>query len=437
MGAKDRGTEDSRFTIPMNRPRYQTNSSESSEMITNQAFRYELKTNNKQCGLLTKHCGVARFAWNWGLARRKELYSTRSGKDRFTSAMTQNKELNAIKRVEFPWMYEASKCAPEGALWDLDRAYTNFYRGLRNHKRIGLPRFKKKGIHGSFYLQGVRVLESGLALPKMGLIRTKEATNKFKGRILSATVSREADRWYCSLTVEVDRLISQPIIGDVVGVDLGLETFAVIHDGREFDKADSPKPLKKNLKKLRKLSRQQSRKRKGSYNRRKANIALARLHRRIRNTRKDFLNKLTTGLAKTKSAIVVENLNVQGLQSKKRHLGKSINDVGWYEFRRQLAYKTKWYGSRLIVVGRFEATSKMCSACGTVNESLTLDDLTWICMSCEAVHDRDENAAVNIRNSGLKILSTESSSGINACGVSVSPPIEAVHDEAGSKQDSL
>lgn len=404
-------------------------------MITNQAYRYELKPSNRQAGLLLKHCGVARFAWNWALARRQELYKTKEGKERFTNAISQHRELNAMKKSEHPWMYEVSKCAPQEALRDLDRAYANFYRGQKNHEDIGKPKFKKKGVHDSFRLSGAISLDDNLIqLPRMGKIRTKESTAKFSGRILSATVSRDADRWYCALCVEVKRAKPQPIIGDIVGIDLGLNSFAVISNGKEYEHKEAPKPLKKRLKKLQRLSRQQSRRQKKSQNRKKANLALARCHRRVRNIRKDFLNKLTTELAKTKPVIVIEDLAVKNMV-RNRHLARSIVDVGWGEFRRMLEYKTRWYGSNLVVIGRFEPTSKLCSGCGVINKELTLNDRTWVCMACGVVHERDENAAKNIRSLGIKKLDTESySSEINACGVGVRPLVmEAVHGETRSK----
>lgn len=406
------------------------------KVLVNKAFRYELKPNNSQIGLLVKHCGAARFAWNWGLARRIELYRTKDGKERFTNAITQHRELNNLKKNELSWMYESSKCAPQESLRNLDKAYSNFCRGLKEHKNVGLPKFKKKGVHDSFSLNGsVRIIGNAIQLPRIGMVRTKEPTSKFKGRILSSTVSREANRWFCSLVVELNRGEPNPIIGDVVGIDLGLSEFAVISNGKGYRHIDAPKPLKQALVKVKRLSKQQSRKQKGSNNRKKTNLRLDTQHRRVKNIRKDFLNKVTSELAKTKSVIVIEDLNVQGMQNKRRHLGRSISDVGWGEFRRQLEYKTVWYGSRLIKIPRFEPSSKMCSKCMAINSKLTLRDRVWICENCGTTHDRDENASDNIRNYGLKILTTESSSGSNACGEDVRP-IEAVIEEAGSKRIS-
>jgi putative transposase len=317
----------------------------------------------------------------------------------------------------------------------LDRAYANFIRGYMNGEHIGFPKFKKRGTHDSFKVWGqIHINEGSIQLPRMGRIHTKESTSKFKGRVLSATVSREAHRWFCSLCVEAERAEPQPIQSDIVGVDLGLSSFAVISNGEEYTRIEAPKPLEKRLKKLQRLGRQQSRKQKGSQNRRKANLAMARCHRRIRNARKDFISKLTTSLAKTKSAIIIEDLAV-GNMAKNRHLARSIADVGWGEFKRRLEYKTVWYGSRLVIIPRFEPTSKTCHVCGAVNENLKLGDRAWVCLNCGAYHDRDENASDNIRDCGLKILATESSSGSDACGVGVRlPAMGATHSEAGSKR---
>jgi putative transposase len=403
-------------------------------MEVTQAFRYELKPKNEQVGLLIRHCGIARFAWNWALARRIELYKTKEGNGRFTSAITQHRELNTLKKCEYPWMYEVSKCAPQESLRDLDKAFANFWRGQKNGKHVGFPKFKKKGVHDSFRLyEHIHTFGGCVKLPRLGIIKTKENTRKFRGRILSATISREADRWFCSLCVKTEKHEPKPIQGDIVGIDIGLNSFAVISNGKEHIYIIAPKPLKKGLKKLQKLNRQQSRKQLKSNNRKKANLALARCYRKMKNIRKDFLNKLTTKLAKTKSVIAIEDLNVQGMVRNK-HLSRSIADVGWSDFRRQLEYKTSWYGSRLIIIPRFYPSSKTCHVCGEVNNALTLNDRTWVCLNCGTIHDRDENASDTIRDYGLNILATESSSGSNACGESVRPSTnKAVLVEAGSK----
>ncbi|EQD33852.1 transposase, is605 family, orfb [mine drainage metagenome] len=195
-------------------------------------------------------------------------------------------------------MYGVSKCCGQEALRDLDRAFGNFWRGRKEGRRVGFPRFRRKhGRRDSFRLTGsIKIHPVSVTLPRVGCVRTKETTEKFHGRILSATVSREADRWYVSLTVEVERNDPQPVEGPVVGIDLGLNCFAVLSDGTQIE---SPRPLAKALRRLRHRQRLHSRKQRGSRNRRKSAAGLGRLHRRIRCRRMDFLHKASTGLAKT------------------------------------------------------------------------------------------------------------------------------------------
>ena len=259
-------------------------------MKINSAYKYELKPNVAQRIHLAKHAGVARFAFNWGLAKRIELYE-----------------------------------------------------------------------------------------------KDKKTTN----------------------AIEQHRLLNSLIQGVAIGIDVGLTSFATLSDG---NKIMAPKPLAKNLKQLRKISKKHSRKVLGSNNRKKSALKLSRLHRRVRNNRKDFLHKETTLLAKTKSVIVLEDLNVKEMLSKKR-LSRQISDVGWSEFRCMLEYKTKWYGSTLIVAPRFYPSSKICSECGILTKELPLEIRQWQCAECHNMHDRDVNAAKNL----LK-WSTGSSPGINACG---------------------
>ncbi|MDN5348466.1 MAG: putative transposase [Clostridia bacterium] len=285
-------------------------------------------------------------------------------------------------------MYEVSKCAPQEALRDLDRAFKNFFEG-----RAAFPKFKKKGVHDSFRLTGtIKVFPKHVQLPRLGKVRVKEETTKFRGRILSATLSREADRWHVSLQVELEIPDPAPVEGDPIGVDVGLDHFAVLSTG---EKIEAPRSLERNLKRLKKLSRQHSRKQKGSSNRKKSALRLARLHRRIKNQRRDFLHKLSTRLAKTKPVIVVEDLAVENMVKNGR-LSRAIADAAWGEFRRMLEYKTRWYGSRLAVAPRFFPSSRRCSACGHVLSELRLSIRHWTCPECGACHDRDVNAAVNL-----------------------------------------
>ena len=388
-------------------------------MKVQKAYRYELKPNNVQKTLLAKHAGVARFAYNWGLARRREEYQC-TGKS--SNAIEQHRLLNALKKTEFPWMYEVSKCAPQEALRDLDRAYQNFFRKLKNGEKPGFPKFKKKGIHDSFRLTGLfKIYPSHIQLPRLGKIKTKENTAKFKWKILSAAVCRIADRWFVSLSVDCEVVEPKEIKKEVVGIDRGLEKFVCVSDDSTFY---APKPLKKLLKKLQRLSRSQSRKVKRSSNRRKSAIKLARLHYRISNIRKDFIHKLTTQLAKTKQVLCVESLNTKGMMQN-RHLARSISDVAWGEFVRQLEYKCLWYGSCLVKAQPKFPSTRMCSRCGHINPSLLLSQRTFQCEECQMECDRDINAAKNLERYAL---TTVSSTGIDACG-------EAVQQGSSVKQE--
>ncbi|MBM3701929.1 MAG: IS200/IS605 family element transposase accessory protein TnpB [Actinobacteria bacterium] len=373
-------------------------------MLVQQSYRYELKPNNKQKTLLSKHAGCARFAYNWGLARRMEEHKETQ---KSSNAIEQHRQLNALKKTEFPWMYEVSKCAPQEALRDLDKAYKNFFRSIKSGKKIGFPKFKKKGVNDSFRLTGsMRSLKRSVVLPRLGEIRTKERTN-VKGRILSVTVSREADRWFVAFAVERKRgEYIRTLQETAMGVDVGINSFCVLSDGT---KIESPKPLEHSLKLLKRRSKQHSRKKIGSANRKKSALKLARLHRKIRNRRSDFLHKVSTMLAKTKSAVAVEDLNVKGMV-KNRHLSLRISDAGWSEFLRHLDYKTKWYGSSLVKAPKFYPSSKMCSSCKTIKENFKLSDRIFRCDKCGLVIDRDVNAAIN-----LKYLATGSSPGSYAC----------------------
>jgi putative transposase len=365
-------------------------------MELRKAYKFELDPNNRVRTLLAKHAGTARFAWNWSLHRRIERFQTQEGKEKFTNAIAEHREVNARKGPDFPWMYEVSKCAPQEALRDLDKAFKAFWS--RRSEGVGFPKFKKKHkSKDSFRLYGsIEPQTRYIKLPKLGTIRTKEKINgRVSGKILSATVSRVADRWFVSVnTVEVVT-DPMPIQGPKAGVDLGILSFATVSSDGACTKVHAPNPLKQAQSRLRRTQRSHSRKRKGSSNRRKSAQRIARIHSRVANVRRDFLHKFTTGLAKTKSAIVVEDLGIRGM-SKNPHLSRSILDQGWFECKRQLVYKTTWYGSKLEVVDRWFPSSKICSRCGLKRPQLALSVREWTCEGCGAIHDRDENAAKNL-----------------------------------------
>jgi len=379
-------------------------------MLINKAYRYELDPNNSQRSSLVQHVGVARFAYNWGLEHRIKQYKNNQGDDRFTNATKQHKLLNSLKKDQFLWMYETSKCAPQEALRDLHRAFKNFYRGLKTGKKTGFPRFKRRGVRDSFRLYGtIRFHERAIQLPRIGKVRIKEMRIHYhSGRILSVTVRRRANRWFVSVTVEENILDPQPVKGAPVGVDLGVKILATLSDGVTFA---NPRALGRRLRKLRQLSKSLSRKKKGSKNREKAKLLLAKMYLKVFNIRQDTLHKLTTYLAKSHSEVVIEDLQVSGMM-KNRRLARAIADMGFYEFRRQLEYKCGWYGSELIVVSRTFPSSKMCSQCGHRKKELSLSERVYHCEQCGLEIDRDLNASLNLV--AVSLPETE-----NACGEEV------------------
>jgi putative transposase len=388
-------------------------------MWVNQAFRFELSPNATQRRALAQHIGAARFAYNWGL--EMALRALEEGR-RLPSAPELHKAWNAWKRENAPWWTGVSKCAPQEAFRDLEKALKNW-----KAKRARFPRFKRKKLtpdNGARLTGSIRVFSRHIGLPRIGKVRSKEPLEKLlklleegKAKILSATVSREADRFYVSLTCEVERPDPKPkevrSEDDVVGVDLGLSSFAALSDGT---KIDPPKPLAKKLRLLKRRSEQLSRKQKGSNNSKKAALRLARLHRKIKNLRRDFLHKLTTWLARTKLAIVVEDLNVRGLS--RGWLSRSVADVGWGTFLRMLEYKAKWYGATLIVAPRSFPSTRLCSSCGHLHGKMPLSQRVFRCEACGLEMDRDLNAALNLKAYGLAHLTgpTASSAGSDAPG---------------------
>jgi putative transposase len=395
-----------------------------------QAYRFALDPAPAQERALRSHAGAARFAWNWGLAKCRERYEAEG---RWYSAAELHKLWNAEKKGNpgLAWWGENSKCAYQEAFRDLDRALKDFIRskkGQRKGRRLGFPRFKKRGKCRDSFRFGAGVMRCGrgaVTLPRLGTIRTHESTRKFArkveagtARILSATVSRSAQRWFVSFTVEVERDVPEHHVrpGSAVGADLGVKTLLTGFgsDGQAIA-IDGPKPLRTALRKLQRVSRDHSRTQPGSANRRKSAARLARIHARVANVRADALHKATTDLACRYETIVVEDLNVTGM-IRNRRLARAIADQGFGTARRMLEYKTDWNAGRVILAGRFYPSSKTCSACGTVKAKLSLSERTYRCESCGLVLDRDVNAARNLL--GLAVSGTER---INACGAAVRP----------------
>ncbi len=382
-------------------------------MLIHKAYRYELDPNRSQRTSLLQHAGVARFAYNWGLEQRITLFKNNIGAARFTDPMKQHKLLNSLKKTQLPWMYECSKCAPQEALRDLNRAFMNFYRGRKTGKRVGFPRFKRRGVRDSFRLTGtIRFEGRKIQLPRIGKVRIKEKREEYHhGRILSVTLRRRANRWFASITAEETIADPTPVRGPKIGVDLGIKTLATLSDGTSFP---NPRALERRLRKLKQLARSHSKKKQGSKNREKAKLRLARMYLRIFNIRQDTLNKLTTYLAKSHGTIVIEDLGVSGMM-KNRRLARAISDVGMYEFRRQLEYKCQWYGSQLIVAPRTYPSSKICSNCGNKKKELTLSEREYECEVCGIQVDRDLNAARNLVTVSLPETQTACGEDVRLC----------------------
>ncbi len=375
------------------------------------AHKIALDPKPEQTVYFARAAGVARFAWNWSLSRWQQEYNLwkeyQCGPK--PSEASLRRELNALKEDAFPWMLEVTKTAPQQAIKNLGTAFKNFFEG-----RAKYPRFKKKGVshdsfradNGSDKLRPNAVKTDGrrIKLPVIGWVKMREAV-RFSGKIKSATVSRTADRWFVSLSVEVDHTIPVRETQVAGGVDLGVKALVTLSDGTTIE---GPRALRRNLKTLRRRSRAHSRKVKGSANRRKSAARLARLHARIANVRKDALHKATTRIVQQFDMIGIEDLNVRGMMANGK-LSRAVADIGMFEFRRQITYKAAMHGVRMVVADRWYPSSKTCSDCGSIHTSLTLSDREWTCDDCGMTHDRDHNAAKNL-------MTMAASSAVTACG---------------------
>ncbi|MBI3236422.1 MAG: IS200/IS605 family element transposase accessory protein TnpB [Chlamydiales bacterium] len=372
------------------------------------AHRIALNVNDSQETHLAKACGVARFAYNWALAEWQKQYEEHK-KDQTRPKPTEGalrRLLNSIKREQFPWMLEVTKNAPQMAIIQLGKAFKNFFSG-----RTKYPQFRKKGVHDRFTLTNdqFEVEGSQIRIPNLGWIRMRE-TLRFSGKIVSAVISRVADRWFVSITIETPDTQKHPKINNsTVGVDLGISAMATLSSG---EKIVGPKPHTASLRRLKQLSKALSRKIKGSKNRAKAKIKLARQHARISNIRLDAIHKFTTELVERFDTICIEDLNVQKMM-KNRRLARSISDMGFREISRQLQYKTARKDGKLVIADRFFASSKTCANCGHVLVELPLSIRQWNCHVCGITHDRDVNAARNL--AAYTVSST-----VKACGESSS-----------------
>lgn len=353
------------------------------------AYKYRLYPNKKQQEYLAKTFGCTRFVYNQMLADRIKSYE-------------ENKELD-IKAIKYPtpaqykkeyeWLKEVDSLALANAQINLDKAYKNFFRD----KSVGFPKFKSKKTNRFSYTtnnQGgnIHIKDKRVKLPKVGYIKIKQH-REFIGLIKSCTISKTpSNKYFISILVDTEN-ITPPRLDTKVGIDLGIKEFAITSDGEMFS---NPKNLKKSEKRLTKLQRDLSRKKKGSNNRNKARLKVAKMHEKISKQRKDYLHKISNYITNENQVIVIEDLKVSNM-IKNHKLAKSIADVSWFEFRRQLEYKCAWKGRELIIAPSNYASSQLCSNCG--NKSSQTKDLscrTYVCPVCGMVMDRDINASKNL-----------------------------------------
>jgi putative transposase len=349
------------------------------------SIKTKLKLSKSQATVMSKHAGIARFTYNWGLATWIDLYKDGLKPNKYLL----KKFFNNHVKSEFAWIKETGICQKitQYAFDNLGDSFSRFFS-----KKGGYPKFKKKGHHDSFTIDAggkpIPVGGTSIKLPTIGWVKTYEGLPHTTCK--SITISRVADSWFIAFAYEQEH---QPTIKqhEVVGVDLGVKVLATLSTGVVFP---NPKHYKTSLGKLKQLSRKLARKVKGSNNRYKAKIQLAKCHARIANLRKENLHQITTFLCKNHAKIVVEDLNTYGMLSNHK-LAQVIAECGFYEFKRQLEYKAKKFGCEIIVASRWFPSSKTCSNCGHIQD-MPLKERTYNCGSCSHSIDRDLNAAMNL-----------------------------------------
>lgn len=366
------------------------------------AYKMRIYPNKSQEAQIVRTFGCCRFVWNYYLAMRKECYESQKKTMGYVDCSA---DMTKLKKT-LPWLREVDSTALQSSLKDLDVAYQNFFRRVKQGKFPGYPRFKSKHSHHQSYKSkcvgtNIKVLDNAVRLPKLGLVRCR-VSRKVEGRILSATVSRTpSGKYYVSLCCTDVGIAPLPKTNTAVGIDMGIKTLAVSSNGVEYA---NPKHLRESEEKLAKLQRQLSRKTKGSNRRNKARSKVARLHEHIANQRNNALHKITADLIRRYDIICIEDLATKNML-RNHNLAKAISDASWGELSRQLEYKAQWYGRRVVRVDRFFASSQTCSSCGHKwpgTKDLLVRD--WVCPHCGAHNDRDLNAAENILREGLSIL---------------------------------
>lgn len=369
------------------------------------AHKTRLNPTPEQEVYLNRCCGIARFAFNWGLARWKEQKA--NGVASY-GAKAIRKEFNSIKHEQFPWATEVTKSAAECGFERLEVSLKNYFdskAGKRKGERIGFPCFRsKKRGKQSFSLNWDAVKEihfSGnfVRLPKVAEPFNMAEPLRFDGKVKKTTISKHAGHWWISVQIEFDAPEPIEYPHESIGIDLGVKTLVTLSDGKQHE---NQALLRRKLNKLRKLNRSICRRKQGSSRWYRAKDKLAKFHERTANQRNNTIHTITKQLTTTYETICVEDLNIKGMM-RNRKLSLSLADASMGEVLRQLEYKAEYYGGRIAKVGRFFTSSKLCSDCGYVNRELTLSDRHWVCLECGVIHDRDHNAAINIQSEALRL----------------------------------
>lgn len=362
------------------------------------AFRYRIYPSKKQQELIQKTFGCVRFVYNYFLDLRINEYKE---KQKSLSYYDMSKLLTQLKQ-ENDWLKEPDKDSLQKALKILDNAFQKFFK-----EHTGYPKFKsKKDRHRSYKTSctnnNIQFKSKHIKLPKLGMVKIRDKQIP-DGRILNATISQEPNgHYYCSLCCTDVEIPQYPKTNQSIGIDLGIVDFAIFSDGHRIE---NPKFYEKSEKKLARLQKDLSRKTIGSSNRNKARIKVAKLQKHISNQRNDFLQKLTTEIIRTYDVICIEDLDVKSLkETSSSTRNKRVGDVSWSEFRRQLTYKTTWYGKHLSVIDRYYPSSQICHVCGYRDSKKSEDIRNWTCPHCGNELDRDMNAAINILHEGLRLL---------------------------------